>query len=96
MTVGAPDQLCKCPTHCVPSPARRLATSELRRRALEYVATLTDGSEIHADIGGIDSDYVAPFAEFLPEMMIAAGFAIGTRLDHAGRVVTIAKTKETR
>ena len=90
MTIGAPDQLCKCPVHCTPGPVGRLAALELRRRAAEYAAALVDNDTIDDDIEGADRAYVAPFREYLYEALIAAEFRIEVKLDpELHRVVTI-------
>lgn len=95
MTVGAPDQLCRCPVHCTPGPAGRLARAELGLRARYYAEALTDGEDIDGDIGGVDAEYIAPFAQYLPEALIAAGFSIHARLERGRVITTVRKPKET-
>ena len=95
MTIGAPDQLCCCSVHCSPGKERRLAVAEMKVRAALYASGLTDGDEIHGDPGGTDADYIAPFAAYLPEALVTAGFRITVRLGDAGRLVTVVhKQKE--
>lgn len=89
MTVGAPDQLCRCPIHCTPGPRGVLDEANRRLQAARYAATLTDGEEIDGDYGGTDYEFTQPFAKYLPEALSAAGFRIIARLDRkSGRMMT--------
>lgn len=82
---------CRCRCSC--NDAGPLALAELKLRAAAYASTLTDGSVIYGDTGGMDADYIAPFAQFLPEAVSALGFRMHARLED-GRVVTEIKRNE--
>ena len=90
MTVGAPDQLCKCPCVCKPGPL----AARLRDLARRYASALTDGEDIDGDVGGTDADYIAPFAQYLPEALIAAGFSIHARLERGRVITTVRRQRE--
>ena len=84
----APPSPRPCACACVCKDPGPLA-ARLRLAAQQYVACLTDGEEIDGDPGGADEEYIRPFAAYLPEALVEAGFKIYARLDReAGRVMT--------
>lgn len=76
-----------CRAHCACNADGPLAVAELRLRAAEYAAGLADGETIDDDVGGTDAAYVAPFRDYLPEALKAAGFNL-TLANVGGRLVT--------
>ena len=75
--------------HCACNTVGTLATADLVTRATYYAHALTDGDTIDDDVGGVDADYVAPFREYLPEALMAAGFRITARLVQSRVVTTV-------
>lgn len=86
MTVGAPDQLCKCPVHCVAGPAGKLREATARLQAAQYVAGLLSGDEIHMDIDGAA---VAPFWNYLFEAIADAGLSVSVRTEDGTTIYTV-------
>lgn len=85
---AAPPSPRPCACRCTCNDPGPLA-ERLRFAAQQYASALTDGEEIDGDHGGTDAEFVAPFAKYLPEALLAAGFSIHARLDKAsGRLMT--------
>lgn len=76
----------------------RLLMGALQLRAAEYVASMGEsGGNIDGDPGGIDHERIAPFADYLPEALVAAGFRLRVTFDNDLRrlITTAYKPKET-
>ena len=87
------------PNHCVSCTCGAknplLVEARLRLQAAEYAATLVDGDNIDSDVGGIDAEYIAPFSDFLPEQIVAAGFRLTVKVDNGlRRLITTAHKRE--
>jgi hypothetical protein len=76
---------CRCPCACDPLPL----SARKRMLADRYVSALTSGETIDDDPGGTDARYVAPFREYLPAALMAAGFRITARLVQSRVVTTV-------
>lgn len=89
MTFGAPSpRPCACPCVCKdPGPL----AARLREAARKYVETLRDGSEIHMDIDGVT---VAPFWNYLFEVIADAGLRVSVRADDGTTIYTVHQRKD--
>jgi hypothetical protein len=85
-----------CPSCTCGAKNPLLVEARLRLQAAEYASALADGSNIDGDPGGIDAEHIAPFADYLPEALVQAGFRLTATFDDELRrlITTVYKRKD--
>lgn len=85
-----------CPSCTCGAKHPLLVEARMRLQAVEYVAALGEsGGNIDGDPGGVDHERIAPFADYLPEALVAAGFRLRVTFDNdLRRLITTAYKRE--